>query len=257
MFPIIEEGKCREVFCMDLEITSRKELEAELRARNADLEAFAHTVSHDLHAPLGSLDGYAHLLRDAVEDRLSPDEMGYLERIIEASENMEQLIAAMLEFARSGRGVQNLERIDLEFLVREIWMELEPVAEGSGARLETSFTHPDVVSDPLLLKQVLFNLLDNALKFNSGPAPKVVVGLRDLDGESAVFVKDNGPGIPLEERETVFAPFKRLSPSTPGLGIGLSMAKRAVESWGGRVWVESIPGSGSTFFFTVPQRPSP
>ena len=258
MFPIIEEGKCSEVFCIDLDITSRKELEAELRARNADLEAFAHTVSHDLRAPLSSLDGYAHLLWDAAGDRLSPDETGYLERIIKASENMEQLIASMLEFARSGRGVQDLERIDLELMVREIWEELEPVAEGSGARLETSFAHPEVISDPVLLKQVLFNLLDNALKFNAGPpAPMVVAGSRDLDGEFAVFVRDNGPGIPLEEREAIFAPFKRLSLSTPGLGIGLSMAKRAVESWGGRVWVESIPGSGSTFFFTVPQIHSP
>jgi len=258
MFPIIEEGECREVFCMDLDITSHKQMEAELRARNADLEAFAHTVSHDLRAPLSSLDGYAHLLREAAVDRLTPEEADYLERIIRSSENMERLIASMLDFARSGRGVQHLEHIDLEFLTREAWMELAGKYEEHGAKLETSFAHPELESDPVLLKQVLMNLLENAVKFNAGThTPMVVAGSRDSDDEVLVFVKDNGPGIPPGEGEAVFAPFKRLSPSTPGLGIGLSMVKRAVESWGGRVWLESVTGSGTTFFFTIPGSATP
>lgn len=257
IFPIIEEGRCREVFCVDLDITSRKMLEAELMERNEDLEAFAHTVSHDLRAPLSTLDGYAQLLRDSAGERLSREELVYLDRMDKASENMDRLIASVLEFARSGRGVQELEQIDLEILVREIWMELEQTYGDSHASLETAFELPEISTDPVLMKQVLTNLLDNALKFNTGlHAPLVVTGSRRIDGEFAVFVRDNGPGIPGEETDNIFAPFRRLLHSTPGLGIGLSTVKRAVESWGGRVWLESIPGSGSTFFFTVPASPN-
>jgi len=257
IFPIVEDGRCKEVFCVDLDITSRKMLEAELMKRNTDLEAFAHTVSHDLRSPLSTLDGYTQLLRDSAAERLSREELVYLDRMAKASENMDRLIASVLEFARSGRGVQELEPIDLEILVREIWVELEHIYGDVHASLQTAFGLPEVSTDPVLMKQVLTNLLDNALKFNTGPhAPMVVVGSRRIDGEFAVFVRDNGPGIPGEETDNVFAPFRRLLHSTPGLGIGLSTVKRTVESWGGRVWLESIPGSGSTFFFTVPASPN-
>jgi PAS domain S-box-containing protein len=258
MFPIVEDGKCREVFCVDLDITSRKGLEAELMERNTDLEAFAHTVSHDLRAPLSSLDGFAHLLRESTAGRLTPEETEYLDRIVNSSAIMDTLIASMLEFALSERGGEDLEPVDLEVLVREIWMDLERAYEGSGASLRTSFGGTEVHSDPVLLRQVLANLMDNALKFNTKPHPPLIeAGLRYGGGEFAIFVKDNGPGIPPEEREAVFSPFRRLSSDIPGLGIGLSTVKRAVESWGGRVWLESDPESGSTFFFTIPEIPGP
>jgi PAS domain S-box-containing protein len=254
MFPIVIEGRCTEVFCMDLDITSRKELEAELRARNEDLEAFAHTVSHDLCVPLASLNGYANLVREAAEGKLGTEEIGYLDRILKASRSMEKLIASVLEFARSGRGVQNRERVNLEDLVREIWMEYQDMVEKRDARLEISFSRPEVIGDTVLLKQALVNLVENALKFSAGsPAPLVEMGSNEQGGEVTVFVRDNGPGIPAGEREAIFEPFKRLSHSSPGLGIGLSTVRRAVESWGGHVWVESSPGTGSAFYFTIPK----
>jgi PAS domain S-box-containing protein len=253
MFPILEGGRCTGVFCMDLDITSRKEMEAELLARNEELEAFAYTVAHNLRAPLTTLDGYASLVLTSAEGRLSPDEVEYLERIKKASESMEELITSMLEFARSGRDLQNSENVDLHALVREIWADLRPAVELTGARLEQIFDYPMVVCDAMLMKQILTNLIDNALKFNTvSHDPMVETGSRDCGGKIAVYVRDNGPGIPSEEWESVFKPFKRLSYGTPGLGIGLSMVKRAVESWGGRVWIEAAPGSGSVFFFTVP-----
>lgn len=253
IFPIRRGGKCLEVFCMDLDITTRKNLEMELQERYQDLEAFAHIVSHDLRAPLTSIEGFANLAREAAEGKFNPGEMEYFDYILRACRNMEAMINSVLEMARTGLQPENRREIHLEDLVREIWDDLRVAETAPSARLELAIEHPKVVADPTLLKQVLTNLVDNAVKFNlSHTSPLVVVGSRRRNEETVIMVKDNGPGIPEENRETIFEPFQRLDDSAPGLGIGLSAVRRIVSKWRGRLWLESAPGEGSSFYFTLP-----
>ncbi|NPV60086.1 MAG: PAS domain S-box protein [Actinobacteria bacterium] len=253
VFPLVVEGKCVEAFCLDLDITSRRELEAELRRRNMELEAFAHTISHELRAPLASLDGYINLLRDSAAGKLDPEEADFLERCSRACANMERIIESLLAFARWGFGDQAPENVDLEELARELWDELLASFSDRNPRLEVSFNPREIKADAFLLRRCMANLLENALKHHLGPhSPTVVVGSMSGDGETVVFVRDDGPGIRPELQEELFSPYRRGSDSTPGLGIGLAMARKAAESWGGRIWVESGEGQGSTFYFTVP-----
>lgn len=253
VFPIKKGEKCLEVFRMDLDITERKNLEIELQERNQDLEAFAQMVSHDLRAPLTSIEGFSDLVRAAVEGKLEPEEMEYFEYISRACRGMESIITSILEMARSGLQPENRREVGLEELVLQVWEELGMNQRAPSARLELGLDQPTVNADPTLLKQVVANLLDNAVKFNlRHPSPLVRVSSRRESGETVVAVQDNGPGIPEEHLEHLFEPFQRMDESAPGLGIGLSAVRRIVSRWKGHLGVESIPGEGSTFYFTIP-----
>ncbi|MBC7231302.1 MAG: PAS domain S-box protein [Actinobacteria bacterium] len=253
LFPLVVEGRSVEAFCMDIDITPRMELEAELRRRNVELETFAHTLSHELRAPLTSMGGYLHLLRESAAGKLDAEEAECLDRCSAACENMERLIGSLLDLARRDLGGRGEESVDLEAMTRELWEELLPSFPGLHPRLEMSFRVREAFADPELLRRCMANLLDNALKHHLGPHdPSVEAGSMRGDGETVVFVRDDGPGIPPELQEELFLPYRRGSTPAPGLGIGLAMSARAVESWGGRLWVESEPGKGTTFFFTIP-----
>ncbi|MDI7252815.1 MAG: PAS domain S-box protein, partial [Actinomycetota bacterium] len=253
IFPIRRGGECLEVFCMDLDITERKNLETELQERNQDLEAFAQMVSHDLRAPLTSIEGFAALARQAAEGRFEPAEMEYFDYILRACRGMESMIASILEMARSGLQPENRREVELEGLVHEVWDELRVEERSPAARLELDLAQPAVRADPALLRQVLANLVDNAVKFNlDHPSPLVRVISRKEASEAVVIVRDNGPGILEEDIEHLFEPFRRMNQSTPGLGIGLSAVRRIVSRWKGRLEVESKPGEGSAFSFTIP-----
>lgn len=258
IFPIMHHGTCREVFCMDLDITPRKELEEELRERMEDLSSFAEMVSHDLRAPITSIDGFARLARDALEGRCTTEEMEYFSHILNACRGMERLIDSIMEMARYGLQPWKRSEVDIEEMVKEIWDKLKFTSPIHGANLALSLQRETVTADPVLLRQVLFNLLENAVKHNRTAAtPLVEVSSRPGEGETVITVRDNGPGIPQEEQATLFEPFRRLNAESQGFGIGLSAAQRMVAKWRGRMWVESTPGQGSAFHFTVPDWPRP
>ncbi|MBC7252516.1 MAG: hypothetical protein H5T72_00915 [Actinobacteria bacterium] len=227
---------------------------AELREKNRELEAYAQTVSHDLNAPLVVISGFLELLKDRAADRLGEEEKEYLERMEKATERMGRLISSLLTYARVGAEPASLEVVDPGEVFREVAMERAVDLENLQAEVEVEEGIPPVMADPVRLQQVFSNLLDNALKYRRPDAPlRIRLGWRSEGEMVCLYIGDNGMGIEPGKAEEIFMPFRRLlSCEEPGLGLGLPIVKRAVESWGGSIWVESEPGKGAVFFFTVP-----
>ncbi len=226
---------------------------AQLAAANGELEAFAYSVSHDLRAPLRSIDGFSQALLEEYRDRLDAVGTDYLTRVRAASQRMGQLIDDLLKLSRVTRAELRREAVDLSVLARDVAAELQRrhpqremtlrVAEGLAAQ-----------GDPRLLRIVLENLLDNAWKFTRDRAPAVVeVGRAEHAGQPAFFVRDNGVGFDMAYAHTLFSPFQRLHGAAEfeGTGIGLATVQRIVRRHGGRVWAEAGVGRGATFYFTL------
>lgn len=236
------------------EIRERVRAEEELRLLNQELDAFAHTVSHDLRGTVSVIDGFARTALQASETGDREEERECLEKVIQAAERMDRFIEALLAYARAAHSLEEGETVNLERVVKEVTSALQEEVTRRGASLVVGSGLPTVAASEVALYQVLYNLLSNALKFSSGDRePRVELTCRCEGGKAVMAVKDNGVGILEEDRERIFLPFVRCGqPELQGLGIGLATVKRVVEGWGGEVWVESTPGEGSTFFFTAP-----
>ena len=226
---------------------------SDLGAKNAELERFNYTVSHDLKTPLVTIRGFAGLaggdLAAGRYDAVRKD----LGRIVAAADKMHRLLDDLLELSRIGRVVHPPEDVALAGLVREAIELLKGQIEPKGVVVEVAPDLPTVRADRRRLLEVLQNLLENAVKFTGAQQrPKVEVGTR-LDGDERVFyVRDNGQGIEPRFLERVFGLFEKLDPGGEGTGVGLALVRRIVEAHGGRVWAESPgAGRGSTFCFTL------
>ncbi len=237
------------------DITERKRMEEELRRRNRELDLFAQTVAHDLKTPLSVVDGYVQLM---LKEKNEPEEMEkYLRNCQQAVRRMEELIDSLLEYARAGAPDGDVRPVSAARVAEEAVKEREMLLGRRGARIKITdrfARSPLIRVSALKLRQVISNLLDNAVKYVEPGREPVVELDADWDGAEVTFhVRDNGRGIPAEDLDKVFLPFWRRGthPET-GLGIGLSTVKHAVESWGGRIWVDSAPGVGSVFHFTAP-----
>lgn len=233
----------------------RERLIGELERRNAELERFTYTVSHDLRSPLVTVRGFVDLLeKDVASDepgRVSAD----LDRIRAATSTMEALLRELLELSRVGRVMNPPERVSLDELARQAVALLAERLRAAAVRVEIRPGLPVVHGDRTRLLEVLQNLIENAVKFRSGQAePVIEVGRREGPGGPVVYVRDNGVGIDPRYHERVFGLFERLDPRVEGTGVGLALVKRIVEVHGGRVWVESEgAGRGSAFCFTLPE----
>ncbi len=226
----------------------------ELRAANADLEAFSYSVSHDLRAPLRAIDGFSRVLLSRYADRLDADGRHALERVRAGSERMAVLIDAMLGLSRLGRRPLELGDVDLSALAAEV---VEELRAGEPERDVEVLIEPDVsaVGDKELLRVVLQNLLGNAFKFTSQqPHARVQFGRTEHASQAAIFVRDNGVGFDMNYADRLFRPFDRLHSESEfsGTGIGLATVQRVIARHGGRVWAQGAIGDGATFYFTLP-----
>ncbi|HEY4612111.1 MAG TPA: PAS domain S-box protein [Bacteroidota bacterium] len=225
----------------------------EIEARNKELDDFTYVVSHDLKEPLISVEGYAKILRQEYAIALDGTGMQFLRSILEACSHMKNLIEDLLQLSRVGRLAEVKRAVDLSWLISEVLEELRFIIQERKVNITVVEGLPSVVSVEAYLKIVFRNLISNAIKFCDKPTPVIEVGMQQ--GEQTVFfVKDNGIGIEQEYFDKIFMIFQRLHKREEyeGTGAGLTITKKIIEAHGGRIWVESTPGVGSTFFFTLP-----
>ncbi|MBN1312244.1 MAG: hypothetical protein JXB30_12565 [Anaerolineae bacterium] len=230
---------------------------AEMVEANIQLEQFAHIVSHDLQEPLRMVAGYLELLERRYKDRLDADAREFIGYAIGGAKRMKRMIDDLLAYSRVVTNGQPLAPVDCELLIAQILSNLEVAIKEHNAVI-TQDPLPHVVADGTQLMGVFQNLIGNALKFHADRQPRVHISA-ERRGEEWVFsVCDNGIGIAPEYIERIFVIFSRLHTQAeyPGTGIGLAICKKVIERHGGRIWVESRPGEGSTFFFTLPVRSS-
>ena len=236
-----------------IDVTERLRAEEALRASNEDLERFAYVASHDLREPLRSIVSFSDLLARRYRGRLDVDADEFIGYIVEGGRRMERLIEDLLRLSRVGSGPLALAPVDAEEALGAVERSLAGLVARTGA-VVTHDPLPVVLAERSGLEQVLANLVANGIKFH-GEAPARVHVAAVREGPLWRFsVTDNGIGIPEADREAVFEPFRRLPTAheIDGTGIGLAVVRRIVERHGGRVRVESEPGRGSTFFFTLP-----
>ncbi|HEX2996034.1 MAG TPA: ATP-binding protein [Anaerolineales bacterium] len=233
-----------------------EKLIAELERKNVELERFTYTVSHDLKSPLITIKGFLGFLRDDAKSgnlkRLEND----IQRIADAADKMQRLLNDLLELSRIGRLVNESESIDLKKLISEVLELLYGRIHGGNISVKVADGLPNIYGDRPRLFEVLQNLIDNAAKFmGDQPQPCIEIGQKGTgsDGKPILFIRDNGIGIDPKFQDRIFGLFDKLDPRTDGTGIGLALVKRIIEIHGGRVWVESEPGMGATFYFTLPQ----
>jgi light-regulated signal transduction histidine kinase (bacteriophytochrome) len=231
-----------------------RERTAELLAANAELEAFAYSVSHDLRAPLRHIKGFAQMLEEEAVEHRDASAQTLVGRILRSVDRMRDLIDSLLGFSRLGRCPVSRQLVDLGPLVNEVIEELSP--EAQGRQVEWSVAPlPAIDADPSLLRIVLVNLLSNAMKFTRDrePARIEVFAVDGSHAAPAIAVRDNGVGFAAEGAERLFGVFQRLHSQTDfeGSGVGLATVKRIVTKHGGRVWAEGETGVGATFFFSL------
>lgn len=224
----------------------------ELERSNADLEQFAYIASHDLSEPLRTISGFVQLLSSRYRGKLDDQADQFIDYVVDGTERMRALIDGLLLYSRASSQEQHRRSIPLAETVRRVRSSLGPALEESGGQiLEEEL--PEVVADPTQLEQILQNLIANALKFRGEEPPEVRVLAAREPGAWRVTVQDNGIGIEDRHAEKAFQMFGRLNAreAYAGTGIGLAVCKRVVERHGGRIWLESEPGRGSAFHFTL------
>jgi PAS domain S-box-containing protein len=266
-----EAGEVQGVFAAARDITEKKATEAELEkyrlhledlvkqrteelARsNKDLEQFAYVASHDLQEPLRAVSGFVSLLERQLQDSLNTKTKEYMNFTVDGVTRMQSLINGLLEYSRIDTRGNPPERTDSSKPLADAILSLQASIQESGAKI-THDNLPTVNIDPVQLSQLFQNLISNAIKFRSDAPPEIYISADRQDNAWRFAVRDNGIGIEPQYAERVFMIFQRLHTRKKyaGTGIGLSLCKKIVERHGGKIWVESEPGKGSTFYFTVP-----
>ena len=228
----------------------------ELELANRELEAFTHSVSHDLRAPLRTLDGFSAALLEDYGDQIDDQGKQFLRFLREGSREMNDLIDGLLRLSRSTRGEMELERVDLSALVSDVVAQLHQTEPER--RVDVSIVPGVTVdADPRLLRVTMENLIGNAWKYTGQTTEaRIEFGVEQQEGEAVYFVRDNGAGFDMAYASKLFQPFQRLHKTGEfqGTGIGLATVQRIIHRHGGRIWAQAEVGTGATFFFTLQEK---
>lgn len=243
-----------EILKLNAELEQRViERTAQLSAVNRELEAFSYSVSHDLRAPLRTLDGFSLALLEDYADRLDDEGQNYLKRIRTGSQRMSEIIEALLNLARISRAELQMKQVNLSEIVRSI--ETEMIEQHSMRQVEFIVQDGlEVRGDEKMLRVALTNLLNNAWKFTrKQDHPRIEFGLTQHDGKPAYFVRDNGVGFDMVHADKLFGAFQRLHHLTEfeGTGVGLATVARIIHLHGGDIWAHSTLNAGAAFYFTL------
>jgi light-regulated signal transduction histidine kinase (bacteriophytochrome) len=239
----------------------------QLTRKNVELDAFAYIASHDLKEPLRGIQNYARFVLEDYEDRLDEEGKSKLRTMVHLTERMDRLIDDLLHYSRLGREEFEPESTDLLALLTDVVQSLSPRLLEFGVTVRMPQALPVVTVNPIMLQEVFANLITNAMKYNDKPDKWIEIGSLPLgtcpegaesvssEGTVVLYVKDNGIGVPQEHVETIFHMFRRLHARDTfggGTGVGLTIARKILERHGGRIWLESEPGHGSTFYVLLP-----
>jgi PAS domain S-box-containing protein len=255
-----DDGKPVRMVALTMDVTERKQAEenlhrtnAELRRANEDLNQFAFSASHDLQEPLRTVAIYSQLLRKKYVTRLDSQADGYIENVVQGAQRMEMLLKDLLAYTQiADTAEEPSESIDTAETIRTVLLNLRASIEESGASVQTG-NLPYVRVHEIHLLQLFQNLVSNAIKYRSEDPPRICISAVPQGQRWLFSVEDNGLGIDPDHQKLVFGIFKRLHGQRyPGTGIGLAICQRIVERYGGHIWIDSAPGKGSTFHFTLP-----
>jgi PAS domain S-box-containing protein len=240
---------------LQAELEQRRALIVELENKNAELERFTYTVSHDLKSPLVTITGFLGFLEDDITNGRTERVTGNIRKISAATRKMQTLLNDLLELSRIGRIINQPENIPFGEIVNEAVDRVRGVLDEHDVILEIQRDLPAVYGDRIRLVEVVQNLLENAVKYSkSNVRPRIEIGMSGPDehGFPVFHVRDNGIGIEAQYHEHIFGLFNKLDMHTPGSGVGLSLVKRIIEVHNGRIWVESEKGKGAAFHFSLP-----
>jgi len=236
-----------------------KTKEALLHEKNAEIQQYLYTVSHELKTPISSMRGYSLLLQDFYVEDMNGAIQAYLQRIATNLNQMEQLVDNLLDYTRIDVDFNECEQVDVAELITEALEELNFLIQQNNYEIQIVPNLPTVFCKRNLMVRVFTNLLNNAIKYaKSNELPKIEVGYIADEIFHKFYVKDDGIGIAATDQEKIFQIFGRLNnkKGAKGSGLGLVITKRIIEKHGGEIWVESARGKGSTFFFTLPRKAS-
>ena len=251
----------RELVARVIALSRLKETEKKLRRTqedlersNQDLQQFAYAISHDLQEPLRMITSFLNLLEKRSRDKLDENDLEYIDFAVDGAERMRAMIDGILRFSQVTTRGDEFQSFSSQAACRNAVENLKIMIEESGAAVEFEDL-PDLEGDELQITQVFQNLISNGIKFNQSTSPKVTIQAEGSPGEWIFEVKDNGIGIQMEAQDRIFTIYQRLHTQEeyPGTGVGLTICKRIIQRHGGKIWLDSTPGKGTSIYFSIPE----